>query len=203
MIQPPAAARDFSIGLLLAGGESRRMGHDKALLPCDGFANLLHRQLALLQSLSLDSCLVSRHQRHGELPLAGATLLTDLNDQQHEGPLAGIAAALNACPQATALLVLPVDLPCITRDVLESLLCSGREQQQALYFGEEYLPLYLPVNDLLRTDLNQRIGQAGSDKSVRAMLRRQQAASLPVPDPILFTNTNTPEEWQACQPRSF
>ncbi|MCY0965027.1 molybdenum cofactor guanylyltransferase [Parathalassolituus penaei] len=198
-------ATSQTVGLLLAGGESRRMGKDKALLPIEGYPDLLHRQLALLQSLSLDRYLVSRHQRHGELPLAGAELLIDQNQGQHEGPLAGIAAALNACPDATELLVLPVDLPCMTRDVLESLLESGRRLRQGLYFEGEYLPLYLPVTSSLRSDLAQRLGQLSSDKSIRGMLRRENAAGLPVPDSLVFTNTNTPEEWQACQirPHSF
>lgn len=190
----------FTVGVLLAGGESRRMGQDKALLPMAGFATLLQRQLALLQSLPLDACSISRHRRHQTPTGLGVPILPDTNNEQHAGPLAGIQAAALAWPEASALLVLPVDLPFIRAETLQTLLDEGQRQHCAVYYENEYLPLYLPLHNTLRDDLNTRIALVSSDKSIRSLLRRQNAIALAAPLDNSLTNTNTPEEWQASQP---
>jgi molybdenum cofactor guanylyltransferase len=189
----------FIVGVLLAGGESRRMGQDKALLPTAGFPTLLQRQLALLQSLPLDTCSVSRHRRHQTPTGLGVPILPDTNNEQHAGPLAGIQAAAFAWPDASALLVLPVDLPFIRAETLQTLLDEGQRLHRAVYYEDDYLPLYLPLHDALRDDLNTRIALASSDKSMRSLLRRENAEALPTPADNTLTNTNTPEEWQASQ----
>ncbi|MFK4754634.1 MULTISPECIES: molybdenum cofactor guanylyltransferase [Oceanospirillaceae] len=187
----------FILGLVLAGGESRRMGQDKALLSVAGYPSLLHRQLALLQSLSLDACSVSRHRRHQTPTDLDVPVLSDSNSDNHEGPLAGIQAAALAWPEATAVLVLPVDLPFVCTASLQHLLEEGQRLRTAVYYENEYLPLYLPLHDALREDLCARITLAASDKSIRGLLRRENAVALPAPVDNTLTNTNTPEEWQA------
>ena len=187
------------LGVLLAGGESRRMGQDKALLAVAEYPTLIHRQLALLRSLPLQALVLSRHTRHKTPSGLDVPVLTDRNREQHEGPLAGIQAAAFAWPEATALLVLPVDLPFIRAEVLQRLLDEGRASGRAVYYEDEYLPLYLPLSDALRQDLNQRVDLATADRSIKGLLRRQDALALPLPaDPLALANTNTPEQWQAC-----
>jgi molybdenum cofactor guanylyltransferase len=190
----------FTVGVLLAGGESRRMGQDKALLPCAGFPTLLQRQLAVLQSLPLNACSVSRHRRHQTPAGLGVAILPDTNNEHHAGPLAGIEAAASAWPEASALLIVPVDLPFIRAETLQTLLDEGQRQHCAVYYENEYLPLYLPLHDALRDDLSTRIALASSDKSIRGLLRQQNAIALAAPLDNSLTNTNTPEEWQASQP---
>lgn len=191
----------FTLGVLLAGGESRRMGQDKALLAIAEYPTLIHRQLALLQSLPVQGCVVSRHSRHQTPVNLPVPVLTDRNREQHEGPLAGIQAAAYAWPEATALLVLPVDLPFIRAEVLQRLLDEGQASGRAVYYDQQYLPLYLPLNDALRDDLNMRVELATADRSIKGLLRRVDAIALPLPDdPCVLTNTNTPEEWHACHP---
>jgi molybdopterin-guanine dinucleotide biosynthesis protein A len=102
--------------VLLAGGESRRMGRDKATLP---FASqpLWERQLALLRDLSPDSLFVSARRRPEWLP-AGALLVVD--PVPPRGPLGGIAAAL-AAESATHVLALAIDMPAMTTGHLAEL----------------------------------------------------------------------------------
>jgi molybdopterin-guanine dinucleotide biosynthesis protein A len=55
---------------LLSGGESRRMGRDKALLPHPEDGTWLEHSLKLLLDLAIPVTLLSRHQRHLQLAQA-------------------------------------------------------------------------------------------------------------------------------------
>ena len=103
--------------VLLAGGRSRRMGHDKALLPLPEGRRLWERQLAVLRALEPAELFISGPLRAG-FP-ADVPLLAD--DVPDLGPLAGIVAALQAM-RSPRLVVLAVDLPAMTAGFLAALL---------------------------------------------------------------------------------
>lgn len=114
----PTSAIEFS-AVILAGGRSSRMGRDKALLEVEG-QPLLERQLTLV-----------RARRPVELFISGRTD-TDyarwrcpvLRDRVADaGPLAGIAVSLEAA-RTSLLLVLAVDLPRMTGELLDGLLAA-------------------------------------------------------------------------------
>lgn len=191
-----------TLGLVLAGGESRRMGRDKGLLPFKGFPSLLHRQVRLMQQLPLDELVVSRHEKLDTPVDLGVPVLTDHNDQNHDGPLAGIHSAAYAYSNAETLLVLPVDLPLMDASSLDRLLKEGRQRNQTMTFEDEYLPLYLPLTDRVRTYLHDQLALVNSDKSIRGLLRFTQAQSLFPGSRTPLTNTNTEEEWRAAQQQS-
>lgn len=102
--------------LLLTGGQSRRMGTDKATLLVDGHP-LWQRQLATLRALSPQTILVSARSNPDWLP-PDVTLLCD--EPPSRGPLSGLTAALRAL-RTTHLLALAIDLPHMTADHLRSL----------------------------------------------------------------------------------
>lgn len=128
------------IGLVLAGGKSRRMGQDKALMRYQG-RTLVDNASLLLQEAKCDEVIVSRN-------VPGF-----LNDKiEDAGPLSGIHAALNVLSKSEIhngnhceLLVLPVDMPQMTPELLSMLVSRGRETQQACYVENRFLPFYLPV----------------------------------------------------------
>ena len=103
-------------GYVLSGGQSSRMGTDKALLPF-GSSTLLDRAVVALQLFCLDVTLVGR-------------LLTS---EQHcraipdhvtaKGPVAGVEAALTdlAARDGTWAFFLPVDLPLLPGELLRAL----------------------------------------------------------------------------------
>ncbi|MGB1090899.1 MAG: NTP transferase domain-containing protein [Oceanobacter sp.] len=187
------------LGLVLAGGESRRMGRDKALLPFKGFSSLLHRQVKLMQQLPLFELVVSRHERLQTPTDLGVPILSDHNDQQHDGPLAGLHSAAFAYPEADALLVLPVDLPLMDSSSMDRLLTEGIKRQVPLYFEDEYLPLYLPLTETIREYLADQLSMMASDRSIRGLLRANQAQTLIPKNQRALTNANTEAEWQATQ----
>src|SRR5271165_4494708 len=102
--------------VLLAGGESRRMGRDKATLIIDGIP-LWQRQLDLLRSLSPDALFVSARERPAWLP-EGARFVAD--PVPARGPLGGLTATL-AVMESTHLLALAVDMPAMSAHHLATL----------------------------------------------------------------------------------
>jgi len=104
-------------GVLLAGGESRRMGRDKATILFDG-CPLWERQIDVLRALQLEKIFVSARAKPPWLP-DGSELLLD--EPPSRGPLSGLTRALGSM-QTTHLVVLAIDMPFMTIDQMR-LLC--------------------------------------------------------------------------------
>jgi molybdopterin-guanine dinucleotide biosynthesis protein A len=102
--------------VLLTGGESRRMGKDKATLLFRG-KPLWQIQLELLQKLEPAEIFVSARTDPVWRP-AGVQLVAD--DPPSRGPLSGLAAAL-ARMHAKHLLAFAIDMPFMTEKYLRSL----------------------------------------------------------------------------------
>jgi molybdopterin-guanine dinucleotide biosynthesis protein A len=109
-----------AVGFVVAGGQSLRMGRDKALLPWSG-GDLLDHAIARLRAVTADvRILCGPDRRYAErgLPVepdvvAGA------------GPLAGVLAGLTAAPGRPGL-YLAVDLPHVPVGLLARLLERAR-----------------------------------------------------------------------------
>jgi len=107
--------------VLLAGGESRRMGRDKATLMLDG-EPLWSRQLRTLRELQPDKILISARTRPAWCP---PEIESVLDQSPSHGPLSGLTAALKRI-QTTHLLALAVDLPQMTSAHLNELWSLAR-----------------------------------------------------------------------------
>ena len=105
--------------MLMAGGESRRMGCDKATLVWRG-RPLWEWQFEKLRALRLERILLSARSDAGWRP-GDVELIVDLPPSC--GPLSGLVATLAAIA-TDHLLVLAVDMPFMTTEHLRSL-CSS------------------------------------------------------------------------------
>ena len=110
--------------VILAGGKSSRMGGDKAFLEIGG-QTLLTRQIQLVRDAGAAEVFISG--REGvDYSTSGCRVLTDKFPDA--GPLAGIERALDAA-STPWLLVLAVDLPEMTVELLQELLAGCRENR--------------------------------------------------------------------------
>lgn len=107
---------EFS-AVILAGGESRRMGFDKAMIKCEG-RTLLTRGIERARGLGAAEVFVSGRPGRDYSSVA-QTVLYDRKPGL--GPLGGIERALHVC-RSPLLLVLAVDLPNMTTALLHKLL---------------------------------------------------------------------------------
>ncbi|MBR05288.1 MAG: molybdenum cofactor guanylyltransferase [Pseudomonadota bacterium] len=200
------------IGLVLAGGQSRRMGQDKALMRYQG-RTLIDNASLLLQSASCDKVLISRNAPGF------------LNDKiEDAGPLSGVHAVLDALSQSDnhngnpcELLVLPVDMPQMTPELLRILVSRGREAEKACYVEKRFLPFYLPVtqdtkallaNYLVEQSKRRVVGfleilNAVSLKEgdLKKIARKDESdnkkrlANMSNEDGVEWLNVNTPGDW--------
>ncbi|GJL97109.1 MAG: molybdenum cofactor guanylyltransferase [Hyphobacterium sp.] len=130
-VSPPQIA-----GIVLAGGESRRMGTDKAGIEYLG-QTFLERAQALLRDVGCDPVRVSG--RPG--------LACGIEDSQPgQGPAQAVLDSMRVIPKACAgALFIPVDMPLLTADDLEPLLAG----QHASAWRDHPLPVFIPATSLL------------------------------------------------------
>ena len=108
-------------GAILAGGQSRRMGSDKAALLIQG-EPILKRTARLVASITADVAIIGPPERAALAP--GVRILPDRWPQQ--GPLGGIATALQALA-GEAVLVVGCDMPFLNAALLRHLIALAPE----------------------------------------------------------------------------
>ncbi|WP_252735967.1 molybdenum cofactor guanylyltransferase [Aestuariibacter sp. A3R04] len=170
-------------GLILAGGQSRRMGQDKALMYLNG-KTLLANAEAQLKAAGCQRVLISRN---------GPGFIRDI--VVDGGPLAGVHAALREPDMNGELLVLPVDMPQMTPAVLKTLCDAGREHGRACYVGGRMLPFYLPVNEEITHRLHHFLTVEKERKVVRFLSAIDAIVLGEGDDAALWLNVNSPRDW--------
>jgi molybdopterin-guanine dinucleotide biosynthesis protein A len=179
-------------GLVLAGGKSRRMGIDKALLQRDGKSQLT-RMHELLGSC-VDKVFVSARPSQADDPERSRFEL--IFDQYDDiGPVAGILSAMEQYPHADWLVV-ACDLPNVDAETLQNLIENRRRQQPFTAYRSSYDDLPEPLC---------AIYAAGSDVLLRSfvdagmvcprkILIESDTCLLQQPRPDALDNVNTPAD---------
>lgn len=181
---------DACIGVVLAGGRSRRMGRDKALLEWRGKTFMDHA-IARFHDAGIASVVVSG-VRPGHAGIADVRLDT--------GPLAGLLAVAEAHPGAW-LVVVPVDMPLLPATWL-SRLAEQRAAAPALHYPGAPLPLAFVADPATIASLRARLLDPAAPRSLHAWLAHI-GASTPSPPPgpaDALQNLNTPADWEALHP---
>ncbi len=173
------------VGLLLAGGRSRRMGRDKAQLVLGGMS-MLDRAAAILHEAGCAEVLIS-----------GPGGLADRF--AHGGPLAGLDAAVHGCSDGTVLLVVPVDMPKLEANMLAKL-PSLLASHVGVCFAGQPLPFCVRVSKGLREYVQSVLEKDEADRSLMAMFRRFDFSQIAAGGPReTFANCNTPDEFSAME----
>lgn len=148
--------------IILAGGDSRRMGRDKASLMLGGHS-LLQRVIATMQQV-FASVVVSVRE-----PRPDVDLPQICDESPHAGPLAGVAAGLSHIKTQWAFVV-ACDMPFMTPELIEWLAAHRGEHQAVVPVVKGYpqpLAAFYAVSclDALRENLNSE-----EKHSMRAVL---------------------------------
>jgi molybdenum cofactor guanylyltransferase len=121
---------------VLAGGKSTRMGRDKAFVEFQG-RTLLARALEVTRAVSGDVRIVGDASKFAEFGAVVEDIFREC------GPLGGIHAALRAS-EAELNLMLAVDLPYVSAELLRFLIARARESNAVVtvaQVGEKRQPL--------------------------------------------------------------
>ncbi len=184
------------LGVVLAGGESRRMGADKLDLIVAG-EPLWRRQAGVLRAAGADPVVLMR--RPGQPAPEGIACWRDVAPQA--GPLGGLHAAL-ARGVAPWVAVLAVDMPGIDAAWFRWLqgFCTGEAGAMARQ-ADDYEPLAAIYPAAAIGEVEARI--ARGELSVQALARALESSGrlrlVPIPPERAqqAANLNTPGDWQA------
>ncbi|HTV43020.1 MAG TPA: molybdenum cofactor guanylyltransferase [Candidatus Sulfotelmatobacter sp.] len=182
--------------VLFAGGESRRMGTDKATLTLDG-EPLWSRQIRILRELHPGKVMVSARNKPGWCP---DEMDVALDEPPSRGPLSGLVAALEKI-QTTHLLALAIDLPRMTSEHLRKLWALA---EPGIGIVPQNDGLMEPLCAIYPAEAMNTAREALSweDVSLRSLVRTLAAQkrirfySVPEFESLLYQNINTPEEWK-------
>ncbi len=160
------------------------MGTDKALLRW-GDDTLLAHMHALLRSAGAQEVVVS-----GDRPDFGGVPDT----QADTGPM-GALAQLAPRLQDGVWIVVPVDMPLLSIDLVRALLATGGACASV---EKHALPMALRIDADVRVAMAEIGRRGGRECSLRALQQQLRADYLPLPQwAAVLRNCNTPEDWAA------
>ena len=184
---------------VLAGGQSSRMGSDKAFLELDG-QTLIHRMLGLAQAVTPEPRIVGSASKFR----AYAPIVEDVFSGC--GPLAGIQAALRSSETELNVL-LAVDMPFVAADLLRYLV-QRAEASDALVTVPRAEGRWQPLCAVYRREFAEIAEQSLRDGEYKIdpLFRRVKVSSIEEDElrehgfpPEMFRNLNTPEDWRSAQ----
>ncbi len=179
---------------ILAGGQSRRMGTDKAALEIGG-VSLLERTARLALAVNLPVLVAGRACPDG-WPLPQVTFIKDAAPGL--GPAGGLATVLSRVQ--TSVLALACDLPLLTEDALHWLIAQAKVQSGASGLvtvnGGQKEPLF-SVYHLESLPLIE-VRLAAHRRSLHGVIEAGAFAFADAPGWVAaqLANANTPEEWR-------
>lgn len=182
-------------GLVLAGGESRRLGSDKAALRRGGTTQLEY--LMMLMAAHTDQCFLSTRSAQEDDALR-SPFAKIVDRYESMGPVAGILSALEQHP-GSDWLVVACDLPNIEANTLSYLIDS--------YDGQHPFAAYRSTHDGLPEPLCAIYGR-GSHAVIqgfvkeglhcpRKILIKSATQLLEQQNPTSLENVNTPDDLRA------
>jgi molybdopterin-guanine dinucleotide biosynthesis protein A len=188
-------------GLVLAGGQSRRMGRDKALLDVGGVP-MIRRVLDALRSVCVDVIIVTKMpETYHDF---GARVVADEHPQQ--APLAGLCTGLGAAATPWVFAA-ACDLPMLSAAAVRHLAALAPGYDAVVPYVEgRWHPLHAVYATTVRAVFESRL-RAGALTLTDALgalrVRAVDAGELAASDPGLPTlrNINTDLEYRALVAR--
>jgi molybdopterin-guanine dinucleotide biosynthesis protein A len=188
--------------VLLAGGKSRRMGEDKALMIVRG-KPLWQIQLQLLRRLQPDEIFISARTEPSWRP---PDVQFAPDDHPSRGPLSGLSAAM-ARMRGSHLLALAIDMPFMDAEFLRSL-CGKIEPGCGVLsmIGHRAEPLAAIYPIEARPEVAAAL--SGNDFSLQSLTKklvgagRLKAVQLSKEDEVFFQNLNEPTDMRYLSSRT-
>jgi molybdenum cofactor cytidylyltransferase len=183
--------------LVLAAGESKRMGMPKPLLRF-GNTTFLAQIVSVLQQSEVDGVTVVLGAQAARIrasaDLAGVDVV--MNEDYRNGQLSSLTAGLKSLPsQAEALLLCLVDNPLITGATVNRVVRA---------FHETGKPIVIPVFEghrghpaLFARAMFNELLNAPADEGARYVVRshKDQVFEVDIPEPAILARIDTPEDY--------
>ena len=195
-------------GIILAAGQSSRMGRPKAgLQVAEGGPTFAAAIVATLQAAGLAEVIVVAGAHPSEVAeavrgLAGVQVVQ--NPQWPAGQLSSLVAGLDAAdtPDLEAVLVTLVDIPLVRRDTVEALMDAWRTSRAPIVRPAIGVRHGHPVifDRAVFGDLRTAPLEVGAKAVVEAW--QAQVLNVPTEDHGVLVDVDTPQEYDALQRES-
>jgi molybdenum cofactor cytidylyltransferase len=184
--------------IILAAGESKRMGKTKALLPF-GETTFLGQIISVVKSSDVDRVSVvlgaDAERIKKSVDLSGVEVV--INKDYRKGQLSSLIAAMESIPPTTeAILICLVDNPFINRIVINGIVSKFRETGS---------PIVMPVFEkkrghptLFAASLFKELLSAPMDEGARYVVKcnAENVEEVEVDDGKVLAGINTPEDYR-------
>ncbi|PJE03087.1 molybdenum cofactor guanylyltransferase [Mycobacterium sp.] len=187
-------AEDVSLaGVVVAGGESRRMGRDKATLPLpDGSGTMVERVVDVVSQRCSPVYVMAAPGQ--PLPALSVPILRD--EVRGLGPLLATGRGLRAAAAAGAryAFVAAVDMPSLTADLIDELFRLAVETNAEVVMPWDGRSHYLAA--VYRTDLADRIDAlvAAGARKMSDLIDASDSQQIVLTDSAALTNVNTVDD---------
>ncbi len=186
-------------GLILAGGYSKRMGQDKALLEFHGKPQVTYCYDLLTRFCGKVFVSARPDQKYFDLPM-----LNDHEKFSNKGPLGGILSAMTTYPEASWIL-LACDLPYVTAATMEHLIENRKITSIATAFISAKDGLPEPLCAIWEDHAQIRILELFHQgiKCPRKILINSDTHLITLPFDHWLDNINSPEDLKRCSKETF
>lgn len=185
-------------GLILAGGQGRRMGgQDKGLVTLAGkpLVSFVHARLAG----QVAEVMISANRHLDDYRQLGVRVVSDSESGYH-GPLMGIYSGLRAATTQWVM-VAPCDTPQLPADLVTQMASAvGRHHIAVAHDGERLHPVVMLLQRRLVDDLGCAL--ATGERKIRRWIERHPWTPVQLPGAAdAFINLNTEEDRQWLETR--
>ena len=188
--------KPYTYAVIFAGGQSSRMGEDKALLPFGGYHSLAEYQYCKLQKIFQKVALSTKKEKFD----FDCQVIYD--KYEVSSPLVALLSVFESLPEIESLFVLSVDAPFVDdvvigeimekvdnkADVIVAQSPSGVQPLCALYKRS-----ILPLVEAQYKEGNHKL---------QALLAKANTVHVRFTDDAPFTNLNHPEEYEEALKKS-
>jgi molybdopterin-guanine dinucleotide biosynthesis protein A len=176
-------------GFVLAGGASKRMGQDKALLPYRG-TTLVQHVAKIVSQATGSVALIGDPARLGHLGLA---VFPD--ELPSCGPASGIYTALRIS-ETDWNLVVACDMPAVSVEILTELLRRAETSERSCVTATGLYGEPEPLCAVYHRRCREALGRSIRDKRLRMRDFVKEIGAVWVKvDTAALANVNTPPEW--------
>jgi molybdenum cofactor cytidylyltransferase len=185
--------------ILLAAGESRRMGSPKALLHYQG-QTFIERICTAFLTAGVDELIVvlgARAEEIGRALPSYPVLRSVVNPHYFQGQLSSLMVGIGALsPESEAAVVNLVDHPMVSTETIKAVIDSFRTAPLpiviASYEGKRGHPV------LFSSQVYGEIFAAPLDQGAKVVVRKDPARvrEIPLDDPGILADIDTPEEYR-------
>ena len=195
-----AGQRADVTGLILAGGQGRRMGGvDKGLVEFAG-EPMIARVLRVLAP-QVGQVFINANRNRADYEALGCPVIPDAAGG-YPGPLAGMSAGLGAIDSAW-LLTVPCDSPLLPATLCERMMAASNAHDAEIAIasdGERCHPVFALIARGLGPSLDAFL--AGDERKILRWMHRHRFIEVDFSDcPERFSNVNTEDELRALEAR--